>query len=169
MGKEGAALQAAGDRGREQALDGALALLGLAAQRELAVDGGSAQAALGVVVGRLDAGHAGKGPQRRPTLQEVLREGAVAAVAGALARRLLEQLPELCLERADVLGKAAAVSVPAALRPGGEQPCGDPKSGGAELLLGAESLAVGGEVARQMRPAELASLRVEVVVGPPAV
>jgi len=93
----------------------------------------------------------------------------VAAVAGALARRLLEQLPELCLERADVLGKAAAVSVPAALRPGGEQPCGDPKSGGAELLLGAESLAVGGEVARQMRPAELASLRVEVVVGPPAV
>src|SRR5665647_1735824 len=36
VGKEGAALQAAGDRGREQPRDGALALLGLAAQRELA-------------------------------------------------------------------------------------------------------------------------------------
>src|SRR5665647_3406918 len=53
--------------------------------------------------------------------------------------------------------------------PGCEQPCGDPKAGGAELLLGAEALAVGGEVADQVRPAELTSLHIEVVVGPPAV
>src|SRR5450756_1149428 len=46
VGKERAALQAAGDRGREQPRDGALALLGLAAQRELAVDHRAAQAAL---------------------------------------------------------------------------------------------------------------------------
>src|SRR5450756_1920981 len=120
QGKEGAALQAAGDRGREQPFDGALALLGLAAQRELAVDDRPAQAALGVVVGRLDAGHAGEGPQRRPALQQVLGEAAVAAVAGALARRLLEQRPELLLEQADALKQAVTVSVSSELSPGGE-------------------------------------------------
>src|SRR5665648_168261 len=62
-----------------------------------------------------------------------------------------------------------AVSVPAALLPGGEQSPRDLQARGAELLLGTESLAVGGEVAHQVRPAELASLGVEVVVGPPAV
>src|SRR5665647_3037606 len=138
VGKEGAALQAAGDRGREQPRDGALALLGLAAQRELAVDHRAAQATFGVVVGRLDAGHAGEAPQRRPALQEVLGEGAVAAVTGALSRRLLEQRAELLLERVDTLKQARAVSVRAELCPGCEQPCGDPKAGGAELLLGAE-------------------------------
>jgi len=81
----------------------------------------------------------------------VLREGAVAAVAGRLARRLLEQRPELLLERSDAFKQAGAVAVPAELSPGGEQACCDPQPGRAELLLGAESLAVGGEVARQVR------------------
>src|SRR5450756_2640626 len=151
VGEERAALQAAGDRGGEQPFDGALALLGLAAERELAVDDRPAQAAFGVIVGRLDAGHAGEAPQRRPALQQVLREAAVAAVAGAPLRRLLEQRPELLLERADALEQAGTVSVPAELSPGGEQPCGDLKAGRAEVLLGAESLAVGGEVAHQVR------------------
>src|SRR5450830_1045349 len=151
VGKEGAALQAAGYRGREQPFDGALAPLGLAAERELAVDDRPAQAALGVIVGRLDAGDAGEGPQRRPALEQVVGEGAVAAVARRFARRLLEQRPELLLERADALAEAGAVSVPAALVPGGEQPLRDPKPGRAELLLGAEPLAVGGEVAHQVR------------------
>jgi len=147
-----------------------LAALGLAAQGELAVDDGAAQATFGVVVGRLDAGDAGEGPQRRPALEQVLGEGAVAAVADAPPRRLLEQRPELLLERADALEQAVAVSVPAELSPSGEQACRDLKAGRAELLLGGgEALAVGGEVARQVRPTELASLRVEVVVGPPAV
>src|SRR5665811_1659122 len=118
------------------------------------------------VVGRLDAGHAGEAPQRRPAFEQVLREGAVAAVARRLARRLLEQRPKLLLERADPLKQALAVSVPAELSPGGEQPLRDPKPGRAELLLGSESLAAGGEVAHQVRPTELASLRVEIVVGP---
>src|SRR5450759_2663755 len=166
VGKERAALQAAGHRGQEQPRDGALALFGLAAQRELAVDDRAAQAALGVVVGRLDAGHAGEGPQRRPAFEQVLREGAVAAVARRLARRLLEQRPKLLLERADPLKQALAVSVPAELSPGGEQPLRDPKPGRAELLLGAEPLAVGGEVAQQMRPAELPPFRIEVVERP---
>src|SRR5450759_5618282 len=125
VGKEGAALQPAGDRGGEEPLDGVLAALGLAAQGELAVDDRPAQAAFGVVVGGLDAGHAGEGPQRRPALEQVLGEAAVAAVAGALARRLLEQRPELLLERADTLKQAGTVSVPAELSPGGEQACGD--------------------------------------------
>src|SRR5665811_1247530 len=134
-----------------------------AAQRELAVDDRAAQAALGVVVGGLDAGHACEAPEGRPALQEVLGEAAVAAITGALSRRLLEQRAELLLERADPLKQALAVSVRAELCPGCEQPCGDLEAGRAELLLGAESLAVGGEVAQQMRPAELASLRIEVV------
>src|SRR5450756_384529 len=87
----------------------------------------------------------------------------------ALARRLLEQRPELLLERADALEQAVTVSVPAELSPGPEQPPRDLKAGRAELLLGAEPLAVGGEVAHQVGPAELAPLRVEIVVGPPAV
>src|SRR5450756_498409 len=169
VGKEGAPLQPAGDRGREEPLDRVRAALGLAAQGELAVDDRAAQATFGVVVGGLDAGDAGEGPQRRPALEQVLGEGAVAAVAGALARRLLEQRPELCLERADALAEARAVGVPAALLPGGEQPFGDLKAGHAEVLLGAEALAVGGEVAHQMRPTELPPLGVEIVVGPPAV
>src|SRR5450759_4917148 len=151
VGKERAALQAAGHRGGEQPRDGALALFGLAAQRELAVDDRAAQAALGGVVGGLDAGHAGEAPQRRPALEQVLREAALAAVASRLARRLLEQRPKLLLERADALKQALAVSVPAELSPGGEQPLRDPKPGRAEVLLGAEPLAVGGEVAHQVR------------------
>src|SRR5450756_2743244 len=87
----------------------------------------------------------------------------------ALARRLLEQRSERVLERAEALAEAGAVSVPAALVPGGEQPLRDLEAGRAELLLGAEPLAVGGEVAHEVRPTELAPLRVEVVVGPPAV
>src|SRR5450756_2258551 len=164
VGKERAALQAAGHRGGEESFDRALAALGLAAQGELAVDDRPAQAALRVVVGRLDAGDTGEAPQRRPALEQVLGEGAVVPRLRALTRRLLEQRPELLLERADALAEAGAVSVPA-----GEQPPRDPKPGRAELLLGAESLAVGGEVAHQMSPTELAPLGVEVVVGPPAI
>src|SRR5450756_2010550 len=145
VGKEGAPLQPAGDRGREEPLDGVLAALGLAAQGELAVDHRAAQATFGVVVGGLDAGDAGEGPQRRPALEQVLGEGAVAAVAGALARRLLEQRPQLLFERRDPLDQAGAVGVPAALIPGDEQPSGDLQAGRAELLLGGEGLAVGGD------------------------
>src|SRR5450830_1953771 len=99
VGKERAALQAAGHRGGEQPRDGALALFGLAAQRELAVDDRAAQATFGVVVRGLDAGHAGEAPQRRPAFEQVPREAAVATVARRFARRLLEQRAELLLER----------------------------------------------------------------------
>ena len=87
----------------------------------------------------------------------------------ALARRLLEQRSELLLERAEALAEAGAVSVPAALVPGPEQPLRDLKAGRAEVLLGAESLAVGGEVAHQVSPAQLPPFRIEVVISPPAI
>jgi hypothetical protein len=93
----------------------------------------------------------------------------VAAITGALSRRLLEQRAELLLERGDTLKQAGTVSVLAELSPGGEQPPRDLQARSAELLLDAEALAVSGEVAYQVRPAELPPFRIEVVVGPPAV
>ena len=84
VGEERAALQAAGDRGREQPLGGGLAALGLAAERELAVDHRPAQGALGPVVGRLHALDLDEGPKRRPDLQQVLGEAPGELVAPAL-------------------------------------------------------------------------------------
>jgi hypothetical protein len=62
VGEQRVLLKAAGDRRREQALDTPFATLGLAAERELAVDHCAAQGALGVVVGRLYPFVAGEGP-----------------------------------------------------------------------------------------------------------
>jgi hypothetical protein len=52
---EAAALEAAGGVRRQEPFDARFAAIGLAAERQLAVDDGAAQGALGVVVGRLDA------------------------------------------------------------------------------------------------------------------
>src|SRR6266508_2597514 len=57
LGVERAPLQPAGLVDREQPFDRAFATLRAAAERELAVDDGGAQAAFGGVVGRLDIGH----------------------------------------------------------------------------------------------------------------
>jgi len=92
-----AALQAAGGGGREETFDPSLAVLGLAAERELSVDDRAAQRALGVIVGRLDAAPVGERPQRGPDLQQVARQPAGAFVARRLAvylgRRRLGQSP----------------------------------------------------------------------------
>src|SRR5450759_4932444 len=101
VGEERAALQPAALRYGEQPLCRALAVLGLAAQGELAVDDRAAQAALGGVVGRLDAVELAEGPQRRPQREQVLGEGAGVPVTGALARVGLEQPPQLALEGSD--------------------------------------------------------------------
>src|SRR5665811_351202 len=71
----------------------------------------------------------------------------------------------LLFERRDPLDQAGAVGGPAALIPGGEQPSGDLQAGRAELLLGGEGLAVGGEVPEQVRPADLAALGLKSAVG----
>jgi len=44
----------------------------------------------------------GEGPERRPELEQVAREGADAAVVGALGRGALEQRAQLALERGDL-------------------------------------------------------------------
>jgi hypothetical protein len=60
--KEAAALQAAGGVRGEQSGDPGLAVGGLAAEGELAVDDGASEGALGVVVGRLDSVMRGEAP-----------------------------------------------------------------------------------------------------------
>ena len=77
-------------------------MVGLAAEREFAVDDGAAQTALGVVVGRLDVVDDGEGPQGGPAFEQVVCELAVVLGLGALARRSLEQRLELGLERRDL-------------------------------------------------------------------
>ena len=169
VGEERASLQPAGERGREETLDGALSLLGLAAEGELAVDDRAAQTAFGVVVGRFDAVDDGEGPQRGPALEQVGGEETVVLRLRALARGLFEQRSQLVRERLDPLEELAAITLVPVGVPGREQALCDRQAGLAELLLGGESFAVGGEVPQQVRPAELAPLGVEVVVGPPAV
>ena len=63
----------------------------MAAEGELAVDEGAAQAVFGVVVGWLDAVGVGEGPERRPVFEQVVGEEAVVLGLGALADGLLEQ------------------------------------------------------------------------------
>ena len=82
---QGAVLEAAGGVDGEQPFDALLAVSGLAAEAELAVDDRAAQGALGVVVGRFDAAVVGERPERRPDLLEVAGHAAGVAVAGLLA------------------------------------------------------------------------------------
>jgi hypothetical protein len=53
--------------------------------------------------------------------------------------------------------------------PGGKEAPGEGKAGLPELFLRAQPLAMSGEVSGQVRPADLALLRVKVIVGPPPV
>ena len=76
VGVERAALQPAGLVDGEQPFDRAFPTLGTAAERELAVDDGGAQPALGSVVGRLDIGNVGERPERGLELEQVLGERA---------------------------------------------------------------------------------------------
>jgi hypothetical protein len=121
------------------------------------------------VLGRLDAVDGGKGPERRPALAQVGGEEAVVRRFRALARRVLEQRPELLLERGDPFEQAGSITFGPEGVPGCEDAAGDREASRAEVLLGSEPLAVGGEVAHEVGRAELAPFGVEVVVGPAAV
>jgi hypothetical protein len=147
VGVERAAVQPTGLVEGEQSLDHAFAALGAAAEGELAVDDGGAQAALGGVIGRLDVGHLGKRPERRPELEQVL--GKRAHVSLALAGRApFEQWPHLLLDRGDALLERVTVAVLLELFPGMEDiPC-DLEPVEPERLLRAEAeVGVEGEVA----------------------
>ncbi len=79
-------------------------------------------------------------------LEQVGGEEAVVVLLGVFARGLFEQCLQFVRERADPFEQAGTIAALAELVPGREQaPC-DREAGRAELLLGGESLAVGGEV-----------------------
>src|SRR5439155_6188102 len=163
VGVERAALQPAGLIDREQPFDRALAALRAAAEGELAVDDGGAQAALGGVVGRLHVGNVGEGPECRPELQEVLRERTHVPLPLA-CRAPLEQRPHLCLDLLDALLQGGAVTVLLELLPGVEDVPAHLKPVKPERLLRSQAkVGVEGEVATQMRPADLPPLRLEAV------
>ena len=68
-----------------------LALVGLVAVAELAMDDWSAECALGGVVRRLDAGCGGEGPERGPDLEQRAGEAPTLAVAGVLDGVLVQE------------------------------------------------------------------------------
>src|SRR5437773_328255 len=82
---------------------------------------------------------------------------------------MLEQPAELLLERRGLSLQPGTVAVGLVAGPGGEELACDAQALLAESLLFGHAFAVGGEVAEQMRPAELPLRRVEVVVAAPAV
>src|SRR6266545_1218939 len=127
VGVEGAPLEAASRVGGEQAGDALLAVLGLAAEAELAVDDCATQGAFGVVVGR-----------------------RLARVPAQDRLELAAQRPHAPLELATVAGVLEDL-------PGPEELRADPEAVLGELALGAEPVGVRGEVALQMRPADLAA------------
>jgi hypothetical protein len=124
---------------------------------------------LGVVVGRLDALDVGEGPQCRPGLEQVAGQPTGALVRGRLASVALEEGPQLALERGDLDEESRAVAVSLEVIPGGEEAPGDLESGPTEALLRFGPFALGGEVAEEVRPADLAGGGLEVAVRPPAI
>src|SRR5687768_13475335 len=131
-------LEAAAGRGRQQPLDPALTLLGLAAEAELAVDDRAAQRALGVVVGRLHAAAVGEGPQRRPGLERVARQPARVLVARRLARVAAQDRLELTAQQPNAATELAPLAGVLVDLPGPEQLRADPKARLSELALGGE-------------------------------
>jgi len=87
-------LEAAAGGGSEEPFDASFTGVGLAAEGELAVEDGAAEAQFGVVVGRFDAGAVGEG-RRGPDFEQVAGEAAAALVAGGFAAVLAQDRFEL--------------------------------------------------------------------------
>src|SRR5664279_1849693 len=92
VGEQRPVLQAASDRGRQGALGESFVIIGLVAVGQFSVDDRSAERSFGRVVGRGDAGDGDERPERRPELEQVVREAAVQPVACAAVGGMLEQL-----------------------------------------------------------------------------
>ena len=89
--EERAVLLATGRGDGERALGEPLTVIGAGAVRELSVDDGAAERALGGVVGRLDPLDRDEGPERGPDFEQVVGEPSVVAGALALAAGVLQQ------------------------------------------------------------------------------
>jgi hypothetical protein len=111
----------------------------------------------------------GERPQRRPELQEVLRERAHVPLSFP-GRAPLQQRPHLLFDLLDAPLQGCAVAVLLELLPGVEDVPGHLEPVETERFLrpGAE-VGVEGEVPTQVRPAHLPSFRGEAVVGAEAV
>lgn len=111
----------------------------------------------------------GEGPQRRPQLQEVARYAAAALVARALGGVAADDRLVFALQGADRALELAPIAGVSEDLPGPEDALAEGKSVLTELLLGCQAFRVGGEIALQMRPADLAAGKRQMRVGPPAV
>src|ERR1044072_3375259 len=149
-GVQRAAVQAAGRGCREQPLDAALAVFGLAAEAELAGDDRAAEPAFGVVVGRLHAVDLVEGPQRGPEVKQVACEASTAEVACALAGVAGEERLQIAAQLAGTALEVGAVAGVLVDLPGPEQLLADPEARFAEVFLGREAVGVRGEVALQV-------------------
>src|SRR3954451_13327086 len=99
-------------------------------------------------------------------LEQVVADRAGVAVARGFGRVGLEQRAQLTFEWGDPAFECRPVAVLLVDLPGGEELFGDPQPGLAELFLCGHAFGVGGEVAEQVRPAQLPFVGRELVVGP---
>lgn len=135
------------------------------------MDDWAAERAFGGVVGRLDGGVGRERPQCGPDFEQVVGEAPVVLGAGTFAAGVFEQLPELVLDGRQLDQQSdAVVMIVLVGAPGGEHAAGQLEALLAEgLLVGQALLAVAGEVALEVAPADLAALGVQVLIAGPAI
>lgn len=103
------------------------------------------------------------------TFSKVACEAPALAVAGLGAGVLAQDRLEFVLQRSDAPLELCALTGVLEDLPRPEDLVADPEAVLAELLVGAAALGMKGEVALQVRPADLSSPDGQVAVGPPAV
>lgn len=162
--EEVAALQLATADNSHDALDIARAAVGLRAAADLAPDDEAAQCALGMVIGRFHARRVDEGPQRGVQIQNM---PAGARCLGVAADRSLAQ------QRLDAMAQkqhvaSEHVAFPCAIAhsiPEGEHALRERDQFIADASRPATALGHLGEVAQQMRPAQLPALCLDPGIG----
>jgi hypothetical protein len=115
------------------------------------------------------AGGLGERRQRGPDVEDVAGEAAALAVADLLARVFAQARFELALQQPHATLELLAVAGVLEDLPRPEQLLADGQAGLAELTLDAAAFGVEGEVALQVRPADLSLLDRQMAIGPPAI
>ncbi len=102
--------------------------------------------------------------------QTLSRLRARPRVEAGLDRLAPPRFAELALQRGDLPAQSLTVAICLKVPPGFEHPLGNSQAGLAELaLVGKRALGVKAEVAQEVRPADLAARRIEMVICPPAI